>query len=84
MASVEDLRVAAAGAFQALGDEDSGALTVLGTVRKFLENAKGKDPALDEISSSIAESFFLVDDAHGLLRSDYGRVGKDWKSLRSP
>jgi DNA repair protein RecN (Recombination protein N) len=81
LASVEDLRIAAAGAFQALGDEDSGALTVLGTVRKFLENAKGKDPALDEISSSIAESFFLVDDAHGSLASYLASLEADPKRL---
>lgn len=81
LASVEDLRVAAAGAFQALGDEDAGALTVLGTVRKFLENAKGKDPALDEISSSIAESFFLIDDAHGSLASYLANLEADPKRL---
>lgn len=81
LASVEDLRVAAAGAFQSLGDEDAGALTVLGTVRKFLENAKGKDPALDEISSSIAESFFLVDDAHGSLASYLASLEADPKRL---
>jgi DNA repair protein RecN (Recombination protein N) len=81
LASVEDLRVAAAGAFQSLGDEDAGALTVLGTVRKFLENAKGKDPALDEVSSSIAESFFLVDDAHGSLASYLASLEADPKRL---
>ena len=81
LASVEDLRIAAAGAFQSLGDEDAGALTVLGTVRKFLENAKGKDPALDEISSSIAESFFLVDDAHGSLASYLASLEADPKRL---
>jgi DNA repair protein RecN (Recombination protein N) len=81
LASVEDLRVAAAGAFQALGDEDAGALTVLGTVRKFLESAKGKDAALDEISSSIAESFFVVDDAHGSLASYLASLEADPKRL---
>jgi DNA repair protein RecN (Recombination protein N) len=81
LASVEDLRVAASGAFQALGDEDAGALTVLGTVRKFLEAAKGKDSALDEISSSIAESFFLVDDAHGSLASYLASLEADPKRL---
>ena len=81
LASVEDLRVAAAAALQALGDEDSGALTVLGTVRKFLENAKEKDPALDEISSSIAESFFLIDDAHGSLASYLASLEADPKRL---
>ena len=69
LASVEDLRIAASGAGAALGDEDAGVLTVLGQVRKFLEAAKGKDQALDEIAASIAESFFLIDDAHVALTS---------------
>ena len=81
LASVEDLRVAASGALQGLGDEDAGALTVLGTVRKFLETAKGKDSALDEISASIAESFFLVDDAHGSLASYLASLEADPKRL---
>jgi DNA repair protein RecN (Recombination protein N) len=69
LASVEDLRIAASGAGSALGEEDAGALTVLGQVRKFLETAKGKDQALDEIATSIAEGFFLIDDAHAALTS---------------
>ena len=69
LASVEDLRIAASGAGSALGDEDAGALTVLGQVRKFLEVAKGKDQALDEIAASVAEGFFLIDDAHVALTS---------------
>ena len=69
LASVEDLRIAASGAGLALGDEDAGALTVLGQVRKFLEAAKGKDQALDEIAASVAEGFFLIDDAHVALTS---------------
>jgi DNA repair protein RecN (Recombination protein N) len=69
LASVEDLRIAASGAGSALGDEDAGALTVLGQVRKFLETAKGKDQALDEIATSFAEGFFLIDDAHAALTS---------------
>lgn len=81
LASVEDLRIAATGAISALGDEDSGALTILGTVRKFLEVAKGKDSALDEISVSVAESFFLADDAHGSLASYLASLEADPKRL---
>lgn len=69
LASVEDLRIAASGASAAIGEEDAGVLTVLGQARKFLEAAKGKDQALDEIATSIAESFFLIDDAHAALVS---------------
>ena len=69
LASVEDLRIAAAGASSAISEEEAGVLTVLGQARKFLEAAKGKDQALDEIATSVAESFFLVDDAHAALVS---------------
>jgi DNA repair protein RecN (Recombination protein N) len=69
LASVEDLRIAAAGASSAIGEEEAGVLTILGQARKFLEAAKGKDQALDEIATSVAESFFLVDDAHAALVS---------------
>ena len=63
LSSVEDLRAASAGATEALTDETSGALTVLGAARRFLDLAKGKDSKLDEIATSIAEAFFLIDDA---------------------
>ena len=63
LSSVEDLRAASAGATQALSDESAGALTVLGAARRFLDIAKGKDSKLDEIAGSIAEGFFLIDDA---------------------
>jgi DNA repair protein RecN (Recombination protein N) len=69
LASVEDLRIAASGAGSAIGEEESGTLTVLGQARKFLEAAKGKDQALDEIATNVAESFFLIDDAHAALVS---------------
>jgi DNA repair protein RecN (Recombination protein N) len=69
LASVEDLRIAAAGASSAIGEEEAGVLTILGQARKFLEAAKGKDQALDEIATSVSESFFLVDDAHAALVS---------------
>ena len=69
LSSVEDLRAASAGATQALSDETSGALSVLGAARRFLDIAKGKDSKLDEIASSIAEGFFLIDDAARELTS---------------
>ena len=69
LASVEDLRIAASGASAAIGEDDAGVLTVLGQARKFLEAAKGKDQVLDEIATSVAESFFLIDDAHAALVS---------------
>jgi DNA repair protein RecN (Recombination protein N) len=69
LSSVEDLRAASAGATEALSDETSGALTALGAARRFLDIAKGKDSKLDEIAGSIAEGFFLIDDAARELTS---------------
>ena len=69
LASVEDLRIAASGASGAIDEEDAGVLTVLGQARKYLEAAKGKDQALDEIATNVAESFFLIDDAQAALVS---------------
>lgn len=63
LSSVEDLRAASSGANSALSDESDGALTALGAARRFLDVAKGKDSKLDEISSALAEGFFLIDDA---------------------
>ena len=77
LASVEDLRVAASGASAAIGEEDAGVLTVLGQARKYLEAAKGKDQALDEIAANVAESFFLIDDAHAALVSYLGSLEAD-------
>ena len=69
LSSVEDLRAASAGATEALSDDTSGALTALGTARRYLDIAKSKDSKLDEIAGSIAEGFFLIDDAARELTS---------------
>jgi DNA repair protein RecN (Recombination protein N) len=69
LSSVEDLRSASAGATESLYDETSGALTALGAARRFLDLAKGKDSKLDDIAGSIAEGFFLIDDAARELTS---------------
>jgi DNA repair protein RecN (Recombination protein N) len=63
LSSVEDLRVAAAGAVEASSDEESGALTALGAAKRFLENAKGRDSRLDAIADQVAESFYVLDEA---------------------
>jgi len=63
LSSVEDLRVAADGANQAISNEEAGSLASLGVARRLLDAAKGKDGKLDEISGRIAEGFYLIDDA---------------------
>ena len=63
LSSVEDLRIASTGSIASLEDEESGALTSLGSAKKFLEAAKGKDSKLDQILSSVSEAFFLADEA---------------------
>ena len=69
LSSVEDLRIASSGAMSALDSEDSGALTLLHSARRFLEAAKGKDSKLEEIAERVAESLFILDDASSDLAS---------------
>ena len=63
LSSVEDLRIAATGAFEATNGEDAGALTALGAAKRFLENAKGRDSRLDAIADQVSESFYALDEA---------------------
>ncbi|MEY3094330.1 MAG: hypothetical protein RLZZ317_833 [Actinomycetota bacterium] len=65
--SVEDLRVAATGALQALDDEQSGAMNSLHAVRRFLSTIKGKDAQLDEISERFGEAFYTLNDVNSDL-----------------
>jgi DNA repair protein RecN (Recombination protein N) len=63
LSSVEDLRVAASGAYEASSNEESGALTALGAAQRYLDGAKGRDSKLDQIIDHVAESFYLLDEA---------------------
>jgi DNA repair protein RecN (Recombination protein N) len=69
LSSVEDLRIASTGSIAALEDEESGALTSLGSAKKYLEAAKDKDSKLDQILTSVSEAFFLADEAARELAS---------------
>ena len=69
LSSVEDLRVAATHSASALSDEDSGSLTSLGSAKRALEAAKGRDSRLDEIGDRVAESFYILDEASRDLAS---------------
>jgi len=69
LSSVEDLRLASSGALSALDLEESGALTLLHSARRFLDAAKGKDSRLEEIAERVAESLFILDDASSDLAS---------------
>ncbi len=69
LSSVDDLRIASSGALSALDAEESGALNLLHTARRFLDAAKGKDTRLEEIAERVAESLFILDDASSDLAS---------------
>jgi len=69
LSSVEDLRVASTGAFEAAANEESGALNALGAAKRFLESAKGRDSKLDSIAEQVAESFYALDEASRDLSS---------------
>ena len=63
LSSVENLRIASDGSLSSLEAEESGALTALGSAKKFLDAAKGKDSKLDLILTSLSEAFYLADEA---------------------
>ena len=69
LSSVEDLRVAATGAYEAATSDDGGALTALGAAKRYLEAAKGRDSKLDSIAALVAESFYALDEAQRDLAS---------------
>jgi DNA repair protein RecN (Recombination protein N) len=69
LSSVEDLRLASTLASSAAIDEESGALTALGSAKKALEVAKGRDSRLDAIADQFAEAFFILDEASRELSS---------------
>jgi len=69
LSSVEDLRIASSGALSSLDAEESGALNLLHSARRFLDAAKGKDSRLEEIAGRVAESLFILDDASSDLAS---------------
>lgn len=69
LSSVEDLRVASTGAFEAAANEETGALSALGAAKRFLDNAKGRDSKLDSIAEQVAESFYALDEASRDLSS---------------
>jgi DNA repair protein RecN (Recombination protein N) len=69
LSSVEELRIAASGALSALDSDESGALTLLNSARRYLDGAKGKDSRLEEIAERVAESLFILDDASTDLAS---------------
>lgn len=69
LSSVEDLRIATAAAIAAIASEEDGALTRLGSARRALDGAKERDSQLAEIAERVAESLFILDDAHRDLSS---------------
>lgn len=69
LGSIEDLRIAATGASEALAHEEQGGLNSLQHSKKYLQAARGKDPHLDEIQERISEALFnLIDTAGDLQR----------------
>ena len=69
LSSVEELRIASSSASQMIEEEESGALHKIASARRFLESARGKDPALEEIYSQLSESFYLLSDANSSITS---------------
>lgn len=77
LSSVEELRAATAQASAALGDEEGGTLTSLGTARRALEPSRSKDPKLEGIYQQLSESFFQLADAQSGLASYLSQLEAD-------
>lgn len=67
--SVEELRIAASGAYAALDAEETGANTALSNARRALANARNKDIALDELAGRLEDALYLVADLSSELTS---------------
>ncbi|MEY3433787.1 MAG: hypothetical protein RL057_167 [Actinomycetota bacterium] len=68
LGSIEELRIAATGASEALNHEEQGGLNSLQHSKRYLHAARGKDPKLDEIQERISEALFNLIDASGDLQ----------------
>jgi len=68
LGSIEELRIAATGASEALNHEEQGGLNSLQHSKRYLHAARGKDPNLDEIQERISEALFNLIDASGDLQ----------------
>jgi DNA repair protein RecN (Recombination protein N) len=67
--SVEELRIAASGAYAALDAEETGANTALSNARRALASARNKDGALDELAGRLEDVLYRVADLSSELTS---------------
>ena len=81
LSSVEDLRIAADGASGATNSEESGALTALGTAKRYLDAARGRDSRLDSIADLLNESYYALDEAARDLSSYLASLEADPRKL---
>ena len=81
--SVEELRIAATGAQQAISDEESGALNSLHHMKRFLQSARGKDESLDALHDRAADALFSLIDIGGDLDRYVDGLSADPQALES-
>lgn len=81
--SVEELRVAALGAQQAISDEESGALNSLHHMKRFLQSARGKDEALDALHDRATDALFSLIDVGADLDRYIDDLSADPQALES-
>lgn len=67
LSNVEEFRIAGTTALSSLDDEESGALTLIASSRRALDSARTKDSALEDVYSTLSESFFLIEDSRSAL-----------------
>ena len=81
--SIEDLRIAATGAQQALSDEENGGLNSLQHMKRFLQSARGKDANLDSLHNRAADALFSLIDVGADLDRYIDSLSADPQALES-
>jgi DNA repair protein RecN (Recombination protein N) len=81
--SLEELRIAASGAQQALADEENGSLTALHHAKRFLQGARGKDPELDALHDRASDALFSLIDVGADLDRYVENLSADPQALEN-
>lgn len=81
--SIEELRMAASTALSALDDEESGARQGIGSARRALGSARGKDEELEGLAARVDELMYLGGDLASDLRGYLERLEVDPAALEN-
>ena len=81
MESVEELRIAASGALDALDGEDGGASLGLAAARRFLASGRAKDEALADMANRFEDALVEINELGRELSAYLSNLDSDPRSL---